>query len=249
MSPAGMRLARRALALLSMGLGGLLGPVEGAAQPLGTFHWRLEPFCNTLVLTVTQEGAAYRLQGYEDQCADERTRLPVEGTAVFHPGLPPNRDPAFELGLSIDHRGESSRVSAFITDLSGLNGRWFDSYREGALTAVLGVSRSSSFPERLTSTTFVHVTEDFNSINNITCFSHPLTDGNPDAVIVFAHDRGVASEIRPAVNSIVSLYFDDDGTGLPGFGFGNNVWCLSRNDSAPMPPGAGFRIRILPRER
>jgi hypothetical protein len=132
----------RALGGLALGLAGLLAPATGAAQPLGTVFWRLEPFCDTLVLQVVQEGALYRLQGYQDQCQGSASRLAVEGTAVFHPGAPPNRDPAFELGLSVDHRGESSRLTAFITDLSGLNGRWFDSYREGTLTAVPGVSGS-----------------------------------------------------------------------------------------------------------
>jgi hypothetical protein len=95
----------------------------------------------------------------------------------------------------------------------------------------------------------VHLAEVHNTISNISCFSHPLTDGNPEAVIVFVHDRGRASEIRPVVDSAVSLHFDDNGTGLSRVGFDNNVWCLSRNDSAPMPLGAGFRVRILPLQR
>jgi hypothetical protein len=45
------------------------------------------------------------------------------------------------------------------------------------------------------------------------------------------------------VASTVSVYFDDDGTGLPG-DLSNNVWCISRDDSQTMPIGAGFTVRV-----
>lgn len=54
------------------------------------------------------------------------------------------------------------------------------------------------------------------------------------------------SAIRPVVPSTVSVYFDDNGTGLPG-ALANNVWCLSRDDSQPMPIGAGCTVRVHPR--
>jgi hypothetical protein len=164
-------------------------PVDGVAQPLGTFYWRLAPYCNTPVLTVIQEGTAYRLQGYEDQCTDFSQYATVEGTLLLQ-----------------DLPGES-----------------------------LAGTRS-----------FVHVVEAGNRISNISCFSHALTDGNPDAVIVFSPSRGPATGLRPRVDAFLSLYYDDNGTSLPG-ALSNNVWCLSRNDSEPIPLGAGFNIHVVPR--
>ena len=38
------------------------------AQPLGSFSWQLQPFCNVLTISVTQQGNIYTLDGYDDQC-------------------------------------------------------------------------------------------------------------------------------------------------------------------------------------
>ena len=35
------------------------------AQPLGSFSWQLQPFCNVLTVSVTQQGNIYTLDGYD----------------------------------------------------------------------------------------------------------------------------------------------------------------------------------------
>ena len=58
--------ARRLLALaLAVGLG---GASWAEAQSLGTFQWQLQPYCNLVTVTVTQNGGLYTLDGYDDQC-------------------------------------------------------------------------------------------------------------------------------------------------------------------------------------
>ena len=230
---------RWALVLLAVPLAGLFAPVDGVAQPLGTIYWRMEPYCNTLVLNVVQEGTVYRLQGYEDQC-ENAEHTTVEGTAVIQsaPG-----EVAVILGLST----LNGRLLGVIEDLPALNGRWNDSHGDGQLIASQGVSRSSEFPRRPRgNASFLHIVEPTNRIGNISCFSHPKTNGNPEALIVFSHHRGQATAIRPPVDAVISVYYDDNGTNLPGE-LSNNVWCLSRNDNDPIPVGAGFSIHVLPR--
>ena len=189
-------------------MAGISAPVDGVAQPLGTMYWRMAPYCNTLVLTVVQVGTVYGLRGYEDQC--ENAEQPtVEGTAIIQSG---SGEVIVSLGLSNLH----GRLVGVIENLSTLNGLWNDSYGNGQLIASQGVSRSSPFPRRpRRSPSFLHVVESTNRIGNISCFSHPKTDGNPEALIVFSRHRGQASAIGPQVDAIISLYYDDNGTICP----------------------------------
>jgi len=60
----------------------LLFASPSEAQSLGTFQWRLEPFCSVLNITVLQYGGVYSLVGYEEQCGGN-PRLPVYGTAML----------------------------------------------------------------------------------------------------------------------------------------------------------------------
>ena len=44
------------------------------AQPLGTFTWQLQPFCNVVTVNLTQQGAVYTMDGFDDQCRRGPTR-------------------------------------------------------------------------------------------------------------------------------------------------------------------------------
>jgi len=218
-----------------------------AAQTIGTFHWRMEPYCNTLTLTVVQDAAGIRLQGVEDLCDPIYTPQPVEGSAIL------GSDGVARVGLNTGYPGgftvEGNRVILGI-DVSTLNGSWSDDAgRSGSLLRV-STPTSSGTQRGGRSNTFVHVVTADNrpagGADNISCFSHPLSDDNPDALVLVTRNRGSQTSIRPAVASTVSLYFDDDGTTLPA-PLDTNVWCISRDDSQAMPLGAGFTIRIVPR--
>lgn len=62
-----------------------LGAVErAAAQPMGTFTWQLQPYCNRVTVYVVATPAGYTLQGYDNQCGAPQ-RAPVTGIAVLNP--------------------------------------------------------------------------------------------------------------------------------------------------------------------
>lgn len=55
-----------------------------SAQTIGTFRWRTAPYCNVMNVTVTQVGAFYRLEGYDEQCGGN-PRQPLWGIGVVQP--------------------------------------------------------------------------------------------------------------------------------------------------------------------
>jgi hypothetical protein len=91
------------------------------AQSLGTFTWQLQPFCNVVSLSVTQEGALYTAQGFDDQCGAPQ-RAPLVGTLV------PNPDGSIGFGLHVVTvpGGRGVQVDARIS-VASLSGSWSDS--------------------------------------------------------------------------------------------------------------------------
>jgi len=67
---------------------------SAAAQPLGTFRWQTQPYCNVLTLTVTQQGSVYALDGFDDQCGGA-AHATASGIAV------PNPDGTIQLGVTV----------------------------------------------------------------------------------------------------------------------------------------------------
>jgi hypothetical protein len=233
-------------ALAGLILVAAVSPVSAQVQTMGTLSWKMEPYCNTLTLTVVQDPAGIRLQGTEDLCDAIYAPQAVEGTAVLGAGMA-------HIGLNTGVPGgfsvEGNRVVAAI-DTATLNGTWSDDAgRVGTLVRVTA-TRHAGTQRGGAAQTWLHIVTTSNRTggtnNNVSCFSHPMTDGNPNALVIFTHNRGPQTAIRPLVGSVVSLYYDDNGTGLPA-PLTNNVWCLSRNDSADMPLGAGFTIRVVTR--
>jgi hypothetical protein len=92
-----------------------------SAQPIGTFTWQLQPFCNLLKLNVTQSGSVYTLDGYDDQCGAAR-RAPAVGLATLNP------DGTVGIGLTIvtTPGGTAVHVDGAI-GISTLGGTWDDS--------------------------------------------------------------------------------------------------------------------------
>lgn len=91
------------------------------AQSLGTFSWQLQPYCNVVTVNVTQTGAVYTLDGYDDQCGAPQ-RAPLTGLAT------PNPDGTigFGLGIVASPGGAPVHVAARIS-LATLSGTWNDS--------------------------------------------------------------------------------------------------------------------------
>jgi hypothetical protein len=89
-----------------------------AAQPLGTFSWQLQPYCNRLTFTVTQNGATFTLDGYDDRCG-AAARSAASGVAVLNP------NGSVSLGFTVIAPDGQMVVDATI-DPSTLGGTWRD---------------------------------------------------------------------------------------------------------------------------
>jgi hypothetical protein len=100
---------------------GLAQASAATAQSLGTFRWQLQPYCNILSLTITQQGGQYTADGTDDQCSAPQ-KASVRGMAFQNP------DGTIGFGLSIvtARGGAPVHVDAAIL-MTTLNGSWSDS--------------------------------------------------------------------------------------------------------------------------
>ncbi|MEZ5294392.1 MAG: tail fiber domain-containing protein [Vicinamibacterales bacterium] len=111
---------------------------SAAAQPLGTFRWKTEPYCNVITLTVTQHGPTYALDGFDDQCA-AAVKAPVTGLAV------PNADGTIQFGLTIVTASGVPDHLAVPLSVATLGGPWKDGAGNTG-TFVFNPSRGSGSP-------------------------------------------------------------------------------------------------------
>ena len=109
----------RVLALA--GLIGFLLPTVSLAQPLGSFRWQIQPYCNVLSISVVQQGGIYLLDGTDDQCGAPQ-QASVAGLAFQNP------DGTIGFGLTTVTApgGTPVHIDATIT-IATLGGTWRDS--------------------------------------------------------------------------------------------------------------------------
>jgi len=107
------------------------------AQPLGTFTWQLQPFCNVVTVNLTQQGSVYTMDGFDDQCGAAQ-RAALVGVAT------PNADGSIAAGLNIVTApgGRGVQVAARFT-LPSASGTWSDS-AGNAGTFAFGASTGGS---------------------------------------------------------------------------------------------------------
>lgn len=94
------------------------GATELSAQPLGTFRWRTEPYCNVITVTVTPIGGVYALDGFDEQCGGN-PKQPVRGVAL------PQVNGSITIGVSVVllPGGTPVNIEASISQTS-LSGTW-----------------------------------------------------------------------------------------------------------------------------
>jgi len=93
---------------------------EVQAQPLGSFTWQLQPYCNRVTVNVRQDGGVYTLDGTDDQCGAAQ-KAPVVGVAA------PNPDGSIGFGFNIvSPSGQAVPVQARMS-VATLSGTWRDS--------------------------------------------------------------------------------------------------------------------------
>jgi hypothetical protein len=107
------------------------GVASAHAQPLGSFSWQLQPYCNRVTVTVTQNGGIYTLDGTDDQCGAAQA-APLVGVAA------PNPDGSIAFGLNIvSPTGQPIPVQARIA-IATLSGTWTDNAGNGGAFAFSG---------------------------------------------------------------------------------------------------------------
>jgi hypothetical protein len=127
--------------VLAVVAGGLWSATPAAAQPLGSFRWQLQPYCNVLTLAVVQQGGQYQLDGIDDQCVAAQAAS-VRGMAFLNP----NGSIGFGLTVVTAPGGTPIHIDATIS-LPGLNGTWRDSAgNTGNLIFGAGVPSSGPRP-------------------------------------------------------------------------------------------------------
>ena len=82
---------RFAPAALGVGLA-TVGAAAVEAQPLGTFTWQLQPFCNVVTVNLTQQGAVCTMDGFDDQCGAAQ-HAPFVGLATTAQPTSPRSTP------------------------------------------------------------------------------------------------------------------------------------------------------------
>ncbi len=113
-----MRLAVLALVTSFGMIVGAVGTVQ--AQPLGSFAWQMQPFCNRVTVAVTQNGPVFALDGFDDLCGAPQ-RAPLVGLATLNP------DGTIAFGFhAVIPGGRPAHVDARIS-IATLAGAWQDS--------------------------------------------------------------------------------------------------------------------------
>ena len=120
----------------------VLGVADASAQPLGTFRWQQQPYCNVVTFNVVQQGAVYQLDGFDDQCGSAAPRAAAVGLAVLNP----NGSIGFGLTIVTAPGGSPVHIDATIT-LSTLSGAWRDSSGQtGSWTFLPGAGNLGGSP-------------------------------------------------------------------------------------------------------
>jgi hypothetical protein len=109
----------RVLALTLIVLGS--PAVTALAQPIGSFRWQLQPYCNVITVNVTQQGATYTLDGTDDRCGGANQRGSALGIAYLTPpGL-------IGFGITTVLPGGTPLHTEATINLATLGGTWRDS--------------------------------------------------------------------------------------------------------------------------
>lgn len=138
-----------------------------AAQPLGTFRWQLQPFCNVVTLNVTQQGGIYTVDGFDDQCG-AGTRGGITGTGVPNP----NGTVGLNFTVVTSPGGGPVHVSGQLS-LATLGGVWQDSSgHAGTLAfnqATSGAARPAPGP------TAIYILPGFNFVGGFATLTIPVS--------------------------------------------------------------------------
>lgn len=98
-----------------------MGASDVQAQVLGTFRWRMEPYCNVVTLTAVQQGPIVQVTGFDDNCG-LGGKDPVTGGVFLDGG-------AAVGNLTIVDGNGGTSTARFSISLASLSGSWVDNAR------------------------------------------------------------------------------------------------------------------------
>ena len=117
-----------------------LAVATASAQVFGTFPWQMQPFCNTVTLTLTTVPTGFTLDGVDDQCGATNKASAV-GVASFAA----DGNVTLNFSLVMAPSGKPVHASAVISPATG-SGTWTDSVGNGGTFVFFG--QATGLPPR-----------------------------------------------------------------------------------------------------
>lgn len=115
--------------------------LPASAQVIGTYSWQLQPYCNVITVTVTQQEGQYQLDGRDSDCASSTARSAVRGLAFLLP------DGTLRLGFSVVAATLVTPIAIdAVINLTDYNGTWRDSAGNSGTFAFNASTGGSSRP-------------------------------------------------------------------------------------------------------
>ncbi len=131
--------SRLVCALLALWL--MAESLPASAQVIGTYSWQLQPYCNVITVTVTQQEGQYQLDGRDSDCASTTARSAVRGLAFLLP------DGTLRLGFSVVAATLVAPIAIdAVINLTDYNGTWRDSAGNSGTFAFNASTGGSSRP-------------------------------------------------------------------------------------------------------
>ncbi len=136
-----------------------LGSSAAHAQVLGTFNFQLQPYCNVVTMTLTQEGSTFRLAGWDDNCGASK-RYPMSGTVTQNP------DGTYAFGFVITRDSGQDVHTMVQFNAATISGPWVDSAGNGGTFAFNGTGGGQARPGPAVSPNLIRTLTDDNAVLN-----------------------------------------------------------------------------------
>lgn len=120
------------IALIAMAM--VLAGTSASAQVFGTFPWQMQPYCNTVTLSLINSATGFTVEGVDDHCGAANKGSAV-GTASFNA----NGNITFSFTIVAAPAGRAVHVSAIVSPANG-SGTWTDSMGGSGLFAFYGAT-------------------------------------------------------------------------------------------------------------
>jgi hypothetical protein len=207
---------------VGLGLFVLLAVLPGTAagQVLGTFAWRLGPYCNLLTVTAVQQGAGIALTGYDDNCG-ALTRRVASGTAVFNP------NGTVTVGVSIIGEGLApNQLTAIVNPATG-GGTWSDGDGSSGVLLLNAPASGTPRPVKSAGCPIDSVKVGNACLDKYEASVWEIPPGNSDVVRRIHLGIATLPELQ-AAGFQRGVASDDYGSGCPDTGFGCvNLYAVS----------------------